>query len=262
MSEYIRACVCVCVRVCGNRDGSCVEAREEEERKKMDRANRIIRRMMNRALSDAFSAWFDATQAALEIKMKIRRAVMKMQRRQFAGAFSRWLEMVEEKAALRNLMERTVLRMQKRRLSGAWYKWKDDVRATLDARLREKSADEALQAKCYALLPQLETAHHILMDWVRAGGLRAMGGVVGSDVKLGTRKILGEVGDMIGFLESLVQGERSMKTYRDRAEDVVEAATEVLQAVMQHVSSEAIYVRKALLLMRWGAAQVVSELVR
>jgi hypothetical protein len=48
-----------------------------------------------------------------------------------------------------------------------------------------------LRAKCFALLPQLGSAHTILMDWVRAGGLRAMGGIVGSEVKLGTRKILG-----------------------------------------------------------------------
>ena len=237
-----------------------VKAREDEERKRMDRANRIIRRMMNRALSDAFSAWRDVVQEAMALKMKVRRAVMKMQRRQFAGAFARWVEMVDETKALRNLMERTVQRMQKRTLSMAWYKWKEDVRATLKERLRAKNAGDALVAKCHALLPQLESAQHILMEWVRAGGLRAMGGVVGSDVKLGTRKVLGEVSDMIGFLESLVNGDRSLKEYRDRASDVVEAATEVLHSVMEHVSSEAIYVRKALLMMREARARHATDL--
>lgn len=69
---------------------AAAEARLEEERRKLDRANRIIRRMMNRIVSDAFSGWHHAARAALEIKMKTKRAVMKMQRRQFAGAFSRY----------------------------------------------------------------------------------------------------------------------------------------------------------------------------
>jgi hypothetical protein len=41
---------------------------------------------------------------------------------------------------------------------------------------------------------------------------------------------------------------------------VVEAATEVLQAVMHHVSAEAIYVRKALLLMREARAKHATDL--
>ena len=239
---------------------AAVEARADAERAKMDCVSRIVRRIMNRALSDTFSAWHGATRDALEIEIKVRRAHSNTRRRRLARSYTGWMAVVDRMKARRIVLVRAWQRTEKQRMAAAWHTWKEDVRARLVTRLNDKNIEKALQATCFALLPQLEAAHQILMDWVRAGGLRAMGGVVGADMKLGTRKVLGEVQDMVGFLQSLVEGDRAVAVYRDRAEDVVEAATEVLQAVMHHVSTEAVYVRKALLMMREARAKHATDL--
>jgi len=105
--------------------GACTEARQN--RAVLARVERLLKRMLNRAVSITFLAWAENAAEQSRRRYSLQKLVTRWQRLQLASPFHDWLEWVEEVRENRLTLRKAIHRMTRVAIAGAFMRWKDNV---------------------------------------------------------------------------------------------------------------------------------------
>ena len=109
------------------------EEREERERKlakrqeeqTQEKLKRIILRVKNRCVSNAFDRWAEMSEEMREMRTKIERSLGRLKNREIAQAFDRWSEHVSEAQEMRQKLRIAAGKMLMRAAASAFATWKE-----------------------------------------------------------------------------------------------------------------------------------------
>ena len=120
-------------------------------RKQRQITERAMRRMLARCVSGAFFGW-QATVAMLKTqRSKLTRVALRVQNRALVSALDAWLAFVGERARLRSLLKRAVSALALRHLRAAFNQWAAHVGAVRHERARlERAVRMLMQSKLLA----------------------------------------------------------------------------------------------------------------
>ena len=84
---------------------------------------RVLKRMLNAALAQAFACWQTSAEEAKTHRCILQRSVARMRNREMTGAFERWRECVQTLKQHRVVLQRALARMRQKVIVQCWDTW-------------------------------------------------------------------------------------------------------------------------------------------
>ena len=110
------------------------DAAEAQVQKQMEKMHRIISRMVNTALSNAFEGWWSSVEKQRQGRETCRKILHRMQHAALSRAFDEFFERVEESKETKQKLAQALSRWQRPCLQFGWEGWLDHIANAAEAR--------------------------------------------------------------------------------------------------------------------------------